>query len=58
MLINLGFIPYAGKWTINLNGPTMLKKWIKEIGSNNQKNVARLEQARSITGQYETLRRF
>lgn len=49
MLIKLGFIPYAGKWNINLNGSIMLNKWIKEIGSNNSKNISKLKQASSIT---------
>ena len=47
MLNKLGFIPYCGKYVIDLNGPTMLKKWIKEINSNNPKNLAKLQQASS-----------
>lgn len=45
MLLKLGFIPYASKWTINLNGKIMLEKWVKEINSNNPKNLVRLQQA-------------
>lgn|GEM_PF-6848361 len=48
MLGGLGFIPFIGKWVINLNGPTMLKKWMKEIGSNNPKNLNKLKRASSI----------
>ncbi len=48
MLKKLGFIPSIYKWTITLHGPTMLKKWIKEINSNNPKNIARLQRANSI----------
>lgn len=47
MLLKLGFIPSIYKWTITLNGPTMLNKWIKEINSNNQKNIKKLKQARA-----------
>ncbi len=47
MLRKLGFIPYVGKYIINLNGKIMLKKWIKEISSNNPKNLAKLRQANS-----------
>ena len=49
MLIKLGFIPYAGKWRIDVNGNFMLNKWLKEIGSNNPKNLAKLKQASSST---------
>lgn len=48
MLDKLGYIPSVYKWTITLNGPTMLKKWIKDIYSNNPKNIAKLERASSI----------
>lgn len=48
MLIKLGFIPYAGKYVINLNGREMLNKWMKEIGSNNPKNLNRLHQAYGV----------
>lgn len=48
MFKKLGFIPSLYKWTITVNGPTMLKKWIKEIGSNNPKNIAKLKRASSI----------
>ncbi len=47
MLLKLGFIPHAGKWKIDLNGRVILEKWIKEIGSNNPKNLIRLQQASS-----------
>ncbi len=50
MLIKLGFIPYASRWAISLNGQVMLEKWIKEIGSNTPKNLRKLERARSIVG--------
>ena len=49
MLEIMGFIPYLGKYVISLNGYVMLEKWIKEIGSNNPKNMAKLEQASSST---------
>ncbi len=49
MLKKMGFIPTKTEFTVMLNGPTMLIKWIKEIGSNNPKNIARLEKASSIT---------
>lgn len=45
MLVRLGFIPSAGRWKIDLNGHIMVNKWLKEIGSNNPKNLARLKQA-------------
>lgn len=48
MLRKLGFLPYTYKFTIFLNGPTMLQKWIKEINSNNPKNIDRLNRASSI----------
>lgn len=48
MLKKIGFIPAVHQWTINLNGPTMVKKWLKEIGSNNSKNINKLERARRI----------
>ncbi|MEK6896374.1 MAG: LAGLIDADG family homing endonuclease, partial [Nanoarchaeota archaeon] len=44
MLTNLGFIVYAGKWVININGRFMVEKWRREIGSNNPKNQLKLEQ--------------
>ena len=47
MLFKLGFIPYVGKWKIDLNGSVMVKKWLEEIGSNNPKNLVRLQQASS-----------
>lgn len=50
MFKKLGFITSTYKWTITLNGPTMLKKWIKEIGSNNSKNINKLKKASSIVG--------
>ncbi|MFH1311168.1 MAG: LAGLIDADG family homing endonuclease [Nanoarchaeota archaeon] len=49
MLIRLGFIPYAGKWRIDINGKFMLNKWLEEIGSNNPKNLVRLKQASGST---------
>ena len=49
MLKKLGFIPYVGKWKIDINGNVMLNKWVKEIGSNNPKNLVRLKQASSST---------
>ncbi len=49
MLIKLGFIPSVGKWKIDLNGKLMVEKWLKEISSNNPKNLARLQQASSST---------
>ena len=49
MLRLMGFIPYSdNKSKIVLNGPTMLKNWMKEIGSNNPKNIKNLERASSI----------
>lgn len=50
MFKKLGFITSGNKWTIILNGPTMLKKWIREIGSNNPKNINKLKKASSIVG--------
>lgn len=50
MFKKLGFIPTVYKWTLTLNGPTMLNKWIKEIYSNNPKNIDRLKKASSIVG--------
>ena len=47
MLRKMGFIPYQGKHQIALNGHTMLAKWIKEINSNNPKNILKLQQASS-----------
>ena len=48
MLKKLGFLPSIHKWTVTLHGPTMLKKWINEINSNNPKHQARLQRANSI----------
>ncbi len=48
MLNKLGFIPYVGKWMITLNGNLMVAKWLKEISSNNPKNLAKLQQACSV----------
>jgi hypothetical protein len=48
MLLKLGFIPTVHKWTISVNGTTMLEKWIKEIGSNNPKNKERLNLANNL----------
>ena len=47
MLEKLGFICSGTKWSIRLNGTIMLNKWIKEIGSNNPKNIKRLQIAQS-----------
>ena len=50
MLRKMGYLAYSNKKSyIALNGPVMLKKWIKEIGSNNPKNIEKLKQADSIT---------
>ena len=49
MFRKLGFIPATYKWTITLSGVTMLNKWVKEINSNNPKNIDRLRRASSIT---------
>lgn len=43
MLKKLGFMCSGDKWNIHLNGTSMLNKWIKEIGSNNPKNIKRLQ---------------
>ncbi len=48
MFLKIGFIPYKGEWVINLNGKIMIEKWLKEIGSNNPKNLAKLKQACSV----------
>ena len=48
MLKRMGFIPTIYNWTITLNGPIMLEKWIKEIGSSNPKNIAKLEKAKKL----------
>lgn len=48
MLEKLGIIASLNKWTIQVSGPIMLNKWMEEIGSNNPKNIERLERARSI----------
>lgn len=51
MLELMGFIPYSNnKSCITLSGYVMLNKWIKEIGSNNPKNIYNLQRASSITG--------
>lgn len=50
MFKKLGFIPSVYKWTITLNGPTMLNKWVKEIYSSNPKNIHKLKKASSIVG--------
>lgn len=50
MFKKLGFIPSVYRWTITLNGSTMLNKWIKEINSNNPKNMDKLKRASSIVG--------
>ena len=47
MLRKMGFIPYQGKHIIALNGYSMLAKWKEEIGSNNPKNLLKLQQANS-----------
>ncbi len=47
MLTKLGFIPALNKWTLNLSGYAMVDKWVKEINSNNPKNLAKL-QPRSV----------
>ena len=49
MLTKLGFIHYTGRYVINLNGKIMLEKWIREINSNNPKNLVKLEQASNST---------
>jgi len=48
MLTKLGFIVYAGKWVININGKFMIEKWRQEIGSNNPKNKLKLRQALNL----------
>ena len=48
MLKGLGFIASVNKWKLHLSGYTMLLKWTKEIGSNNPKNLAKLQQACSV----------
>lgn len=58
MLKKLGYLAFHNKQSITLNGIVMFKKWEKEIGSSNSKNFDKLFRASSITGQYETLRRF
>src|SRR3989338_2794915 len=46
MLKKLGYLPYSNnKSCIALNGTVMLKKWIKEINSNNPKNIEKLKWA-------------
>ena len=45
MLLKLGYIPYVGKYRIDLNGQAMVMKWVKEINSNNPKNLTKLQQA-------------
>lgn len=48
MLKKLGFIPAIYKYhRIAISGPTMLNKWIKEINSNNPKNITKLKQAQA-----------
>jgi len=48
ILRKMGFIPTLYRWTLTLNGTIMLNKWIKEIGSNNPKNIEKLRRASSI----------
>ncbi len=48
MFRKLGYIPTVYKYTITLNGPTMLKKWIKEIGSKNTAKIRKMKKASSI----------
>ncbi|PIN89215.1 hypothetical protein COU61_03190 [Candidatus Pacearchaeota archaeon CG10_big_fil_rev_8_21_14_0_10_35_13] len=43
MLKKLGIIASGGKWEVRVNGTVMLKKWLRDIGSNNPKNLRRLE---------------
>ncbi|MFH1978204.1 MAG: LAGLIDADG family homing endonuclease [Candidatus Aenigmatarchaeota archaeon] len=50
MLKKLGFIPTVYKWTISLNGPTLLNKWIKEINSSNPSKMEKLKKASSLVG--------
>lgn len=50
MLIKLGYIPSYNKQYLALNGLVMLKKWVKEINSNNLKNIEKLKWASSIIG--------
>lgn len=50
MFKKLGFIPAVYNYTIALNGPTMLEKWVREISSHNPKNINKLKKASSIVG--------
>ena len=50
MFKKLGFITSGNKWTVILNGPAMLRKLVREIGSNNPKNIGKLKKASSIVG--------
>lgn len=50
ILRKMGFIPYSNSEYLSLNGPTMFKKWLKEINSNNPKNINKLIWANSLVG--------
>ncbi|MBI2128732.1 hypothetical protein HYU07_00685 [Candidatus Woesearchaeota archaeon] len=50
ILRKMGFIPYSNSEYLSLNGPTMFKKWLKEINSNNPKNINKLNWANSLVG--------
>ena len=49
ILKRLGYIPFHNKQSIVLSGIVMFKKWVREIGSNNPKNIKKLRWANSIT---------
>lgn len=49
MLRKLGYIPFSKGYRVSLNGIVMFKKWVKEIGSNNSKNINKLKWANSST---------
>lgn len=48
MFKKLGYLPHTYKYTITLSGPTMLKKWVKEINSNNPVKLKKLKRASSL----------
>ena len=45
MLNSLGFIASGSKWSTQVCGKIMLEKWLKEINSNNPKNIKKLQEA-------------
>jgi len=49
ILTHLGFVPATNikNYSISLNGTVMFKKWLEEVGTNNQKHNARINEIKS-----------